>query len=380
MAFAEEERDHPRQLSEDSAILGRQLRNAVMVTWVVLAAVLFIGISAAFQNLDVSVARRAVGITLGTLAGVGFALVQFWLIEGKRSRAGVALTIAVAVSGIVVENISHTWTLVGVAIACSMLVAPRRWAALVGVGLWILTTINGIPYSDTVYTKLFVPAGNLLIFLVLYTLTQLALALKALRASREQLARLQVDDERTRISRDLHDILGRTLVAASLRNQTALQLIDRDIEDTRAQLLLAQETLASGQAQLRRLTTGPMLTALTTELESARTMFERLGVRFHVDAQKLGPAAESLAGAIVREAVTNMLKHSSPTNCEIVITASPPTIRIVNDGLPDKAFNSDGTGLIHIRDRIEKVGGHFDFGPTANGHFAVSAVLAKGET
>ncbi|NYK65183.1 sensor histidine kinase, partial [Salmonella enterica subsp. enterica serovar Typhimurium] len=69
----------------------------------------------------------------------------------------------------------------------------------------------------------------------LYAFTKLSTALVELRSSQEEIARLRVDAERHRISRDLHDIIGRTLVATSMRQQAALHLVDRDPQRAKEQ-------------------------------------------------------------------------------------------------------------------------------------------------
>jgi two-component system sensor histidine kinase DesK len=213
---------------------------------------------------------------------------------------------------------------------------------------------------------------------VIHSMTRLVIVVDELRIARERLARLQVDQERQRISRDLHDILGRTLVAVSLRNETALRLLGRDDEACRTQLTELQSTVISGQAQLRALTSGPTLVGLSSELTSAQELLGRLEVRLSVDAVEVDdPAINQAFAAVIRESVTNMLKHSRPTTCRIGIRRESLAMvaTVVNDqALPvDVDASGAGTGLADLESRIAALGGVLTAGPAAGGHFRVIA-------
>ena len=146
-----------------------------------------------------------------------------------------------------------------VVVALLLLVSSQRHR-MVMITIVILVEVALLcirPY--TIAGKLVLVCLNIVVGIVLLTFALLARTLIQLEVSRERLARLSVDEERSRISRDLHDIIGRTLVAVSLRQEAALNLLDRDVGLARRQLVASGETVREGQAQLRALTHGPMV-------------------------------------------------------------------------------------------------------------------------
>jgi two-component system sensor histidine kinase DesK len=211
----------------------------------------------------------------------------------------------------------------------------------------------------------------------LYAMARLLIVLDELRRTREQMARGRVDEERLRISRDLHDLLGRTLVAVSLRNETALRLLDSDVERCRVQLVALQSSVIDGQAKLRALTGGPTLIGLSDELASARELFERLGVRALVDAVEIDhQAVDQTLAAVVRESVTNILKHARPTWCRIGVRHESLAIvvTVVNDGAASSVADDGAhTGLDDIRARVVALGGVLTAGAVNGDQFRVIA-------
>lgn len=175
----------------------------------------------------------------------------------------------------------------------------------------------------------------LLYTVVLVTATRLAVLLDELRLTREVLARRRVDAERERVGRDLHDIMGRTLVAASLRNQAALRALgDRDPAGAR-ELERLHDTIGRGQAQLRELTSGPVVTRLDEELETCRMLCERVQIELAVDVRREPPGEQAaLVAQVVRQSVTDLLGHSRATRCRIVLDRddSVTVVTVTNDG------------------------------------------------
>lgn len=214
----------------------------------------------------------------------------------------------------------------------------------------------------------------ILVAVVLYALAQMTVLNKQLRIAQEQVARNHVDQERLRIARDLHDILGRTLVAASLRNQAAIQLVEIAPDKALAQMQAAHETLSAGQSQLRSLTSGPVVAGLAQEVESAAALCRKMGIAVVTDVTDIADGENSsLCARIVREAITNMLKHSRTTRCVITIReeAAGLVVSIANDGAPDALAASAGTGLRDLRRRVELRGGTLETGLVGKGHFSV---------
>jgi two-component system sensor histidine kinase DesK len=226
--------------------------------------------------------------------------------------------------------------------------------------------------------------GELAVTLTLFTVfaiyipVRLVVVSDGLLLSLEEVARLRVDEDRFRISRELHDVLGRTLVAVSLREQAALRLLELDRGDEAAdQLRASHDIVADGQATLRTLTNGPTFADLPTEIASAQEICERTGITWEAHLDPAGtPRSQLLAAKIVREAITNMLKYSRPSRCWIQVRQEEELMVLVitNDGCPkDLALNSGGTGLRTLRTQCETVGGTLDARSPQPGLFRVLA-------
>lgn len=326
--------------------------------------------------------RRIIGLVLVIAASLGFLRLQSNLVRGVSDKHTRAEAYTLVALGVVNIWISFSWTMLGVSTATTLLILRRgvlRYLAAASTIMLGCLELFINPNSDV--ARVGVPLVSLLVAFVLQTLTQLAQALRELWLSQEELARLRVDDERERISRDLHDLIGRTLVATSLRQQAALHLLDRDTTKARAQLESAHETIAAGQAQLRKLTQGPVSVGLEHEVAATELLCQRLGVEFTHNVEAALPAAvDQWAARLLREAVTNMLKHSSPRHCELLVqlTGHSATISITNDGCPPATSSMhNGTGIGHLRSQLDAIGGTLDSAPIGHGQYRVKAHIAK---
>ncbi|PPI55395.1 sensor histidine kinase [Rathayibacter toxicus] len=267
------------------------------------------------------------------------------------------------------------------------------WAASVCLaysGGWGLVTLSAI-LTNLVLRDTMTPGWSLDDLVVTITMPfftvfaiyipiRLAVVSERLVLSREEVARLRVDEERCRIARDLHDILGRTLVVVSLREQAVLRLLERGRSaEAVEQLTASSRILAEGQAALRSLTDGPTIADFQVELRSAQELCERVGIAWEEQVASSGDAAtQELAAAILREAVTNMLKHSRPVRCWIHQTEENGALvlTIGNDGCPsDLTLTGRGTGLRTLRARCAVIGGALDASSPETGIFHVVARL-----
>ncbi len=357
-------------------LLAVRLTSITIVTFL---CVIAIGSLITEVDNSLTVGPRVVGALTTVAAALCFLVVQDHLLSGRWSGALTTLAVGVVVLGLISVQLSDTWISLGILVATAMLAVGPRWWFVAGGAVWLLGVTDLAVNDHSAVALIAVPVTTLATAAALYMLTQLAVTVNDANNSREELARLSVDDERKRISRDLHDIMGRTLVAASLRNQTALQLLDRDPERARDQLNQLHQTIAQGQAQLRGLTSGPVVADLADELASAKALCTRLGVESYIETVPVADEEVStLAGVIVREAVTNMLKHSSPQSCEVRVWQEDATIHVMitNDGagITEQRILS-GTGLADLQTRLEARGGMLKAGPTSRGRFRVLAQL-----
>ncbi len=201
-----------------------------------------------------------------------------------------------------------------------------------------------------------------------------------LRTARAEVARLAISDERLRISRDVHDILGHSLSVIALKAQVARRLMHTDPEAA-AQAIGDVETVARDSlVEVRGMVTGYRQRSLADELQGARDVLDAAGIAFAVTRGNGVPPApvDSLLAWTVREGVTNVLRHSRAHHCEISLSSSDTgfTVAIVDDGVGGVA-NAGGSGLHGLRERVGAAGGRVDAGPGDGGGFRLQAFVPQ---
>lgn len=193
--------------------------------------------------------------------------------------------------------------------------------------------------------------------------------------ARRDAAELGATRERLRIAEDLHDILGHALEVVSLKSELATRLAPVDPERAHAEMAEVQRLARGALNDVRALARGRRPTTLETELTGARTLLSSAGIDCVVDGEVGKGEHEELLGRVLREAVTNLLRHADTRHCWI--TVRPAALTVVNDGVVDRpAGDGTGTGLVGLRRRVTEAGGHLTSGPGERpGTFSVAAVL-----
>ncbi len=341
-------------------LIGRGAHTARLLAWGVLAFLfLQVSISMLFQvDSDLNGASRAGGIVVHTVATAAFLLVQQAAIAGAgRGRAWARWTVVLlAPVGLFA---AQEWATLALAFATLFLDFPRRTAWILAVAETGLTVVAMLVFDANTEATWGIPVFSWLLAGVLVVLVRLTVELTDLQVAREQIARMVADEERQRISRELHDIIGRTMVAMSVRTQAALQLVDRDPERCRAQLEAIATVAQDGQQHLRSLVRGDRIVGVQSEVSAATDLFATLGIQCDVAAEVEVPAhAQTMLAKVLREAVTNMLKHSRPRAVEITISlvGDEVSLRAVNDGVRTRR-PSGGTGLSALAAGLTGLGG-----------------------
>ncbi|MEU8591240.1 sensor histidine kinase [Streptomyces sp. NPDC048664] len=208
-------------------------------------------------------------------------------------------------------------------------------------------------------------------------------AVRELRSAREELARRAVEEERMRFSRDLHDLLGHTLSVIVVKSEAARRLAPRDLDAALTQVGDIESVGRQALTEIREAVTGYREGSLATELERARSALTAAGIEpvLRRSGPPLVPQAEALLGWVVREAVTNAVRHSGGTRCEIAVEGTPERVRltVTDNGAGDKpATRADGvggTGLKGLTERLAAASGSLHAGPCPRGGFTVTAEL-----
>jgi two-component system, NarL family, sensor histidine kinase DesK len=192
--------------------------------------------------------------------------------------------------------------------------------------------------------------------------------------ARRAAAELGATRERLRFAEDLHDILGHALEVVSLKSELATRLAPTDPERAHTEMVEVQRLARGALRDVRQLARGRRPTDLDTELTGARTLLASAGIDCVVDGKPAGGDHSELLGRVLREAVTNLLRHADTRRCWI--TVLPTALTVVNDGVDADKPPGDGTGLAGLRRRVSEAGGELTAGPGEQpGTFTVTAVL-----
>jgi two-component system, NarL family, sensor histidine kinase DesK len=264
---------------------------------------------------------------------------------------------------------SVTVPLVMVLVACSTTWRSRPLALLgagVGVLVGLAVVVAGEPSSAAVVLS--VTFGTMIIgFALTFRLSVWVLDLvHELERTRGVQSQLAVAEERLRFSRDLHDVMGRNLSAIAVKSQLAGELLRRERPEAAAELADVRRLADDSLREVREVVRGHRSADLTEELAGARSVLRAAGVTCTVHGEEVGGAlprdAQAAFGWVVREAVTNVLRHSDATCCTISLRtcAGKAELEVVNDGLPGMAVVdgvSPGSGLTGLGERLAGVNG-----------------------
>lgn len=354
-----------------------RFRLPLIASWVVIGTLLAQESGSAIIDGGLSASVALPGFLLACAC---YAWLQRRTLTG-RTRGRVTLTLVITAASMLSFMVSALWAGLPLAFAAIFLAFRPRWMLPVVLGLLAaIATATWFLWPHRYLVQM--PIGLLAMGVTLHAFTYVSMLVRELQLTREELARTKVDEERLRIQRDLHDVLGRTLVAASLRNQVALRTLPPEASAAKAQLQQLHEVITDGQARLREITSGPVIVSLADELIAARTTLNaRLGMRVQIEAAELSPGPlEKLAGALVRESTTNLLKHSRATEASISVREEPLSVvvTIVNNGAEEPlAGTRNGTGLAHLRAAVAELGGELSIDFISGGRFRLSARLPR---
>ncbi|MEW6420828.1 MAG: sensor histidine kinase [Deinococcota bacterium] len=182
--------------------------------------------------------------------------------------------------------------------------------------------------------------------------------LAQVQAEKELLA---ADAERERIARDLHDLLGHTLSVIVLKSELASKLTQRDPARAAQEIREVERISREALSEVRAAVSGYRGSGLRAELARAKVALDAAGVRLEYGGQPgpLPPEVEHSMGMVLREAVTNVVRHAHASECRVSIAREGGHYRleIADDGMGGAA--PEGTGLTSMRERVRALGGEF---------------------
>ncbi|MEV8513758.1 sensor histidine kinase [Dactylosporangium sp. NPDC051484] len=215
--------------------------------------------------------------------------------------------------------------------------------------------------------------------LAVWGVTRLVQRNAQLAEAREEITRLAVAAERNRFARDLHDLLGHSLTVVSVKSELAGRLVQLAPQRAEAELADIQRLVREALADVRAAVAGYREMSLATELAAARSALDAAGIEADVPVtgEEVDPQRQELFAWVVREGVTNVVRHSDAKHCWIRLGRT--TVEISDDGRGPAGDGSTGVragaghGLDGLRERLDAAGCALSVGRRDGGGFLLRA-------
>jgi signal transduction histidine kinase len=199
----------------------------------------------------------------------------------------------------------------------------------------------------------------------------------------------RLQDERVRIARDLHDVVGHTISVISVHGNVAAEAVGRDDAAARTAVQQILRATATTMRELRttvRVLRTPSqvpergaigLSGVSALAEAARSAGLRVDLDVAVPADALDGAVDAAAYRIVQESLTNTLRHAGATRAVVTAALRDDRLEVTveDDGRGSGAGGAGGAGLAGMRERATLLGGRLDAGDRPGGGFVVRAAI-----
>lgn len=296
-------------------------------------AVVYAVFIALYAGIVYANSRRSAYLCMAAMGALGL-----WYYPHNLSASGMFIYV-VAFAPFVTESIP-----VCIAIFASMTLS------LAGEGF--LLHLNPWTWGFPVFMGLAVGSGNLIA-------AQRMRANQKLTLAREEIEHLAKVAERERIARDLHDVLGHTLSVVVLKSELAGKLLDQNPDRSRREMAEVEQIARTALAEVREAIRGYRAEGLAAELDRARATLDAAGVELECTSSppKLLAAQETVLSLILREAVTNIVRHAHASRCRISMeqAAGRTVLTVEDDGRG--GIRNEGSGLRGMRERVHSLDG-----------------------
>lgn len=350
------------------------------VSWYVGAGISLIWLLTVGQAVVVAsptVGQAALGLALVVLFALAFltAAPLAWSLAGPRRllAAGGLLALSFALYPWLGWEIVGAWTYVGVIVAMSVVSWGITWTIIGGLGLAALLAKASVEgWSEDI---LWVPIIIVTISLMMAGFGRTMAAMNQLRVTQRQLEELAVERERGRMARDIHDILGHSLTVVTVKAELAGRLVDVDPARAKAEIAEVEDLARGALADVRATVAGSRSVNVSGEIAAARAALTAAGIepRLPNSTDTIAPDRRELAGWIVREGVTNVVRHSGASVCRVRL--APHEVEVADDGVGPVVASAASTGLGGLRERVEAAGGRMTIGRSDLGGFSLRVAM-----
>ncbi|MGC4808906.1 sensor histidine kinase [Micromonospora sp. DT228] len=301
---------------------------------------------------------------------------------GQRGRIGcVALQAAVGLLPFLVFG--QAWVgMPGFVAGGALLMLPAPYsvvtfAVVVGVTGAVQALLNA-----TVLLVVYTTVSTVLTGLIVYGLSRMSVLVEELHRTRTEMARLAVFQERLRFARDLHDLLGYSLSAISLKSELTRRLVGKNPERSLVELEEIRDIARQALADVRVLASGYRDMSLEDEVRSARSVLAAADIKVELDMteRSIEQHVGTALATVLREGVTNLLQHSKAEHCRITVACCGDRVHMTigNDGAIMQPRSPDphrGSGLRNLSARVGALGGTLSSDLGGDGWFELHAEL-----
>ncbi|MDH6120735.1 two-component system sensor histidine kinase DesK [Kitasatospora sp. GAS204A] len=257
--------------------------------------------------------------------------------------------------------------------------APVSWV-LFGLVVGTQTWAQYLVTPDDAWSISYTLISATITGLIVYGMLRLGDLVEEVKRTREELARMAVQQERLRFSQDLHDLLGYSLSAITLKTELTRRLVTSHPDRAGDELIEILEISRQALSDVRMVASGYREMSLDQETRSGCSVLAAADIQIDLDIShdRLPPQVSTVLATVLREGITNVLGHSKAEHCAISIEQRDRSVllRIVNDGVqpaPQEQPARRGTGIDSLRSRVGRLGGRLTAAVGPDGRFQLEA-------
>ncbi|CAM5417530.1 sensor histidine kinase [Streptomyces abikoensis] len=299
----------------------------------------------------------------------------------ERGRVLTALALLVLLATVLTLTLGGAWLVLFVytCVATGAVLPTKLSRALIPLVTGVLAGLGALTPGALEYLpQLAIPA--LLGGFAMIGVRQMALTTRALREARATVAHLAANEERLRLARDLHDLLGHSLSLITLKSELAGRMLPGKPEQAARQVADIERVSRQALVDVREAVSGFRRPTLEAELAGARTALAAAGIAADVSRAAashpgLAPDEEGALAWALREAVTNVVRHSGARRCEIALTEEGDELclTVLDDGRGPGGAH--GNGLTGLSERLALADGRLETGPGPRRGFRLRAFV-----
>ncbi|MBB4891492.1 two-component system sensor histidine kinase DesK [Streptomyces olivoverticillatus] len=257
---------------------------------------------------------------------------------------------------------------------------PMKWA--LRVVPFVAACVFGISRIEgaRIEAQMLLVLPTLLGGVAMMAVVQMSRTMRELRQARATVAHLAANEERLRLARDLHDLLGHSLSVITLKSELAGRMLPDKPEQAAQQVADIERVSRQALVDVREAVSGFRRPTLDAEIAGARTALAAAGIDADLGNASAGhpdlpPDAEGALAWALREAVTNVVRHSGARRCEVTLGESGDGLwlTVADDGQgPERPH---GNGLTGLAERLALADGRLETGRGARGGFRLRACV-----